>query len=408
MVNPDACSELRRRRRPLAICCVMSCTGAIPLVTQPFSLYRQSWRVEFGWTNGQISLAISILVMLLAFGVLFAGFLADRYPIRNVLRCYAALYTLAILSVALCRGSLLHFYTSFAALGLSAAGVSQFIYSKLLAQWFVVRLGTALACLTSCIALSAIATPLITHKVLTAFGWRTCWLLWCGVACSILFPFGSLLPDDREKPDRRELRQARRDYLCSLEFWSLASLFVFLGLGVSACHSHLGPLIAEVGVTPAAIAACISLFGAGNLIGRFAAGWLLDRWPALHVIYLTIASSALALALFLLSRPAFAGLACLLLGFSGGAELDLLPYLVRRSFGVARMAEIAGSVFMPHLIVSSGVVAATGYSRDAYGSFTPMLLVCLVSSIPATAAAILWDGQNRRSKQAVQGVTPGD
>jgi MFS family permease len=390
MVKSGQASELRSYFTIRALCSVLASTAVIPLISRPFSLYRQSWRAEFGWNEGNISLALSILGITFALSAPLVGALADRYQIRDVVRCCGAVYSLGFISVAFNRGNLPLFYTSFFVLGLSAAGVSQLIYSKLLAQWFTNRLGTALGSLTASIALAAILTPLITQIVLDRLGWRACWIVWGTLAFFMLVFVASVLPGSGSRglnPPVRSRSRASCDRRCSGQLPGWQHL---LGLGADVFVGHLSSLIRHSGSSPAMAAMCLSLYGAGSLIGRLIAGMLLDRVRPLYVIYLCIATSASACAFLQLHQPVLLALGCSLLGYSSGSELDIIPYLVRRSFGVQHMAGIAGSVMAPGVLFASAAIGVTGHSFDVFGSYKPVLIVMMVSSVPAACLAWLW------------------
>jgi hypothetical protein len=121
---------------------------------------------------------------------------------------------------------------------------------------------------------------------------------------------------------------------------------------------------------------------------------LLDRVRPLYVIYLCIATSASACALLQLRQAGFLALGCALLGYSSGSELDIIPYLVRRSFGVEHMAGISGSVMAPGILLASAVIGVTGHSFDVFGSYKPTLIVMMLSSVPALALAWMWSRQS--------------
>jgi OFA family oxalate/formate antiporter-like MFS transporter len=67
--------------------------------------------------------------------------------------------------------------------------------------------------------------------------------------------------------------------------------------------------------------------------------------------------------------------AALLLGFSSGAETDLVAYLAGRYFGMANYGRIYGSLYMVFGIASALSPLAYGWVRDSTGSYDPILFV---------------------------------
>jgi cyanate permease len=71
-----------------------------------------------------------------------------------------------------------------------------------------------------------------------------------------------------------------------------------------------------------------------------------------------------------------ARLAILLLGFAGGVEVDLLPYLTARYIGVRSYGAIYGTLFGLFALGAGIGPTLIGWSFDRFNSYSQILTVC--------------------------------
>ena len=118
--------------------------------------------------------------------------------------------------------------------------------------------------------------------------------------------------------------------------------------------------------------------GCGNSIVRSSdTGALVDRFWAPLVTLPILCLPALSCMLLAGDSLSFtmAVVAALLLGFSSGAETDLVAFLAGRYFGMANYGRIYGSLYMVFGIASALSPLAYGRVRDATGSYDLILYV---------------------------------
>jgi predicted MFS family arabinose efflux permease len=115
--------------------------------------------------------------------------------------------------------------------------------------------------------------------------------------------------------------------------------------------------------------------GLSTILGRLVAGYLLDRVFAPYlaaVIFLVPLLGMLAIWTGAAS-PVFAILVATSLGFSLGAEVDVIGYLVGRYFGLRRYGQIYGYMFAVFTIGTGGGPFLMGLSFDATHSYAAAL-----------------------------------
>ena len=124
----------------------------------------------------------------------------------------------------------------------------------------------------------------------------------------------------------------------------LASLF--FTFTVVALNFQFMPLLSDWGIAPTRAAALASLIGLSSIIGRLTIGWLIDHFRASHVggaVFLLPIISVL-----LLLQGDGSGwtpfMVAILLGFTLGAEVDVLVYLTTRYFGLKNFGALYGGL----------------------------------------------------------------
>jgi predicted MFS family arabinose efflux permease len=133
----------------------------------------------------------------------------------------------------------------------------------------------------------------------------------------------------------------------------------------------LSPMIQEEGVSPLFAAWAVSAFAVGQLLGRVASGWWLDRGnPRLVAFFFTFFPASGFVILFLLyGSPWLALVAAAIIGVQQGSETDMIAYIVSRRFGMANYATIYGWIIAFGWIGNAAGVVGFGWLHDATGGY---------------------------------------
>jgi len=118
------------------------------------------------------------------------------------------------------------------------------------------------------------------------------------------------------------------------------------------------------------------------MIGRVGTGYLLDRLFATRLAACFFVGVAAGVGLFLLGGPPWlAFLGAFLTGLGLGAEIDIIPYLVGRYFGLRWFAQIYSVVL--GIFILSGAVGPLlmGWSFDLTHSYRASLFAFLVATL---------------------------
>jgi cyanate permease len=168
----------------------------------------------------------------------------------------------------------------------------------------------------------------------------------------------------------------------------MVSAFFFVSVSFHGCIIHLVPMLTDRGLSAQEAALGASLLGGGILLGRVATGYLLDRFFASSVAVCFFGATTLGVILLWSGAAGnLAFQAAVLVGLGQGAELDLIPYLVSRYFGLRAFGEIYGYAFA--VFTLGGVVGPLlmGMGFDATGSYQLVLGVFAIATL--TAAGLM-------------------
>jgi MFS family permease len=179
----------------------------------------------------------------------------------------------------------------------------------------------------------------------------------------------------------------------------MGSAFFLISVGFHGSIIHLVPLLTDLGFSAQSAALVASLAGVSSLIGKVGIGYLLDRCFAPYVAACFFCGFALGL--FLLWSGMAGGvvlMAVVLVGLGLGAELDVMPYVVSRYFGLRAFGEIYSYTFA--LFTLGGVVGPPlmGAGFDATGSYRLVLGTFVMAAL--TAAGLMTRLGPYRSREA--------
>jgi MFS family permease len=198
-------------------------------------------------------------------------------------------------------------------------------------------------------------------------------------------------------------------------------------MALNGVIAHLLALLTDRGMASSTATTLLIGVGLATILGRLISGFLLDRVFAPHLAAAIFLIPLIGMTTLLLGGASLtAGLAAAIcFGFSLGAEVDIVGYLVSRYFGLHRYGEIYGYIFAIFTIGSGVGPYLMGLSFDkthsysaALGTFCVMLIVASATisrlgpyRFPAKATG-KWScgkGENvlPRNGQPVQSRSPG-
>lgn len=378
--------------------------GASPIPYNIIGFTAEPLQAEFGWSQTQILLPITLFGVIASFLAPVFGWMADRYGVRPVALWSLFAFAIAFAAISLTptensAQTLYIYYGFWVAVGLVGIGSTPVTWSRAINLWFFQHRGLALGILLMGTSIAAMVVPRVAVELIQAYGWRS---MFAGVA---IFPVIALIvafflfreprPDERPKAIESAtgkltgvtLPTALKNY----RFWIIWLSIALIAAAFGGAFINMPTMLRLRGVEAETAATVMGILGIGIFAGRLITGALLDRFWQGFVAFPLLCLPAISAWLLLGDDMTFAlaALAGFLLGFAAGAESDLIAYLTGRYFGMANYGKIYGMLYMPFGLFSaaSPVIYAQVYDRT--GTYDPMLEISIFMFIAGGALLLL-------------------
>ncbi|WP_344654209.1 MFS transporter [Cryptosporangium japonicum] len=384
---------------------------------------------EFGWSTADISLAVTVNLVLFGLTAPFAAALIQRLGLRWVTT--AALLLVAAGAAAtvgmtarwqlvLCWGVLV---------GLGTGSMALVFAASVADRWFVARRGLVVGILTAGSATGQLIFLPPVAALADSQGWRVASLAVAACALAVVPLVILFLRDqpedvgltrygtDEPSPARPAGGAARSAFsglalgVRSGTFWLLVGGFAICGASSNGLvGTHLVPAAHDHGLPTTAAAGLLAVIGIFDIVGTIASGWLTDRYdPRLLLLayYGLRGASLLLLPALLPSLGHGVGPSMLVFivfyGLDWVATVPPTVALCRQAFG-DRAPVVFGWVFASHQLGAALMATGAGWIRDTFGTYTPAWYaagaLCLL-------AATLSVGVGRGSRAAtLKGTVP--
>ncbi|MDG1474115.1 MAG: MFS transporter [Porticoccaceae bacterium] len=370
--------EFSRHWLLVLVCAVGIGVGvsSLPFYTQ--GLFIEAWIADFGWTRAQASFGILGSTLALAAVLPFIGLIVDRYGLVK-----PVLISLLGLSIAyIMLGLFVQSITTFVILAMIQAVLgsasSPLAYTRAINSVFSKQRGLALGIALSGAGVAATFGPVLISNAIAAFGWRGAYFamaLFTAVVGVVIVVVLSRL-SGAKTPVNIDADAASKDFKmakASRTYWTIMAAIFCLSLGLGGLMIHFIPILLEMNFTTSGAAKIAGVIGIAVVLGRLLVGFAVDRIFAPRVaiaILFACVCGVLALATF---GSVVAVPAAFVIGFSVGAEVDLIGYLVARYFGLNAYGQIYGRQYATFLIATGLSPVILGAIRDATGSYTASL-----------------------------------
>ncbi|WTN86612.1 MFS transporter [Streptomyces sp. NBC_00623] len=379
---------------------------------------------EFGWSRGEIGLAVSIDMALYGLTAPFAAALMDRFGIRRVV--VVALSTVAagaLASVWMTASWQLMIYWGLL-VGLGTGSMALAFSATVTNRWFVARRGLVTGILTAAGASGQLVFLPLCAWIVEEHGWRPASVT-VALAALVVVPFVWLLMRDHpadvglapyggsyvEKPAPARGAAARTvrvlfDAARTGPFWLLAGTFAICGASTNGLiRTHFVPSAHDHGMPITAAASLLAVIGVFDIIGTIFSGWLTDRFDARRLLAVYYALRGISL-LFLpmLMAPTVHPPMVFFIVFYGLDWVATVPptlALCREQYG-DDSAIVFGWVLASHQVGAALVAFLGGVARDVFGSYD----MVWYASGALCATAALMALVIRRQAQTPEPVAP--
>lgn len=370
-----------------------------------YSVLLAPLKAEFAWPMSGMTFIFALSISAFTVGGLASGRLMARGRVRGGLLLGASLLLVGFLGVPHAAGaeSLAFAALMYGVLASFGIGLVYNIVIPVVSAWFPDKPGFAQGvCLMGFGMGGFLLGPLATG-LYAMFPWRV--VIGClGVVFAALIVASSFviraprldeigLPEPVAGPARDAgAGEGECHGLLSSPVFYLEFLFLFFmgsnGMGITGIGREL-PL--TLGVDDMAAAFIIGFVNIGSGIGRFGGGVLLDRIGCersmLGIAVMGVASPAIVAASLAMGSVALQLAGCLLFGVSWGAAIVTMPFITRREWGQADLAQNMAVVNTYSIFGALAGSFGAGLLIEATGSFYPVLGVMVVFALGALLVA---------------------
>jgi len=372
--------------------------GLASVITATFSIFLGPLRAEFGWTQPEIFMGVLLVTGAVTIAAPFIGALVDRFGAKRMILVGFLLEGAVIASFATQTESLPAFYLRYIALAILGLGTTHVAFARVISVWFDRRRGLALGLALAGLGLGGIVWPLLSQWAITAYGWRTAYVIVAlAVATVGILSIGlvvrespqsmGLQPDGDERPVAKhpgaipqavvaETGFTLSETMRQNHFWLMLAAFLLIGMVVQSLILHLVPMLVMRNVEPMRAAQAQSLVAAALIVGRLAAGILMDRFFAPRVAVAFLVGPVVGI--FLLASGASgtaAFIAGMLTGLAAGAEVDVTAYLASRYFGLKYFSRIYAWYYSAYSAGAGVGPLITAQAVEHYGDYTEILYI---------------------------------
>ena len=344
---------------------------------------------EFGWSRGELGLAVGLYMAVSAFATFMAGRMADRFSPRALLIGGTVIGGVGIAAMSLVTEPwhALVLYGVVFAIGNGAA--SLVIVGVIVTRVYPGRAGLANAIAISGMSVGQLVMIALLAAVMVQIGWRAVFV-WIGIAHLALLPLLIGIPGQDGAGSARRGELPLRDAARSRQFWLLIAIYAICGLDDFFVTTHVAAFAQDRGLSPLIAGNLLALMGLTGLAGVIASGLASDRlgpvWPTAAAFiarivvfgWIAIDQSPLSIAVF-----------ALVFGATFLVTAPLTVVFVRESFGTRNLGALAGFITMTHQIFGGLGAYAGAAIFDATGGYDAAFVVMLASAVVALAFTLM-------------------
>ena len=369
-----------------------------------YGVFFKEFQAAFGWSRAMISGASSLAFLVMGAVGILAGTLNDRIGPRIIITVSGASLGIGYMLMAYLElpWQLYLLYGGFVGIGFSTHDV---ITLSTVARWFTIRRGMMSGLVKVGTGAGQLLVPLIATGLISAFGWRSAYLIIGAVAMAALVTVAQVMKRDPQGigllPDggRHRARKSALSEIPSLslpaaartiQFWTIciAEFTIFFCLLTTIVH--IVPHATDQGLAPNVAAGVLSTIGGVSMLGRIVMGTANDRiggkWSLIicfiilisSLIWLQVATGAWMLFIF-----------AIIYGFAHGGLFTVMSPTVAELFGTGSHGLLFGVILFSGTIGGSLGPLLTGYIFDLTGSYQAAFTVLTALAVMGLVLIIL-------------------
>ena len=351
------------------------------------------WHVHFGWSISNISISLSIALVVSGVGGILSGRVIDLGFARSLMTISSVIGGLLLVAIPLVT-EIWQFHLIWSLLGLAMSGcLYQPCFSFLIKKYGTdARRGIILITLVAGLA-GTFCFP-ASNFIITNYDWETSMYffgLLTMLGATPLFWISVNNNRDQSQIIENVTNQSTvnvlRPVLSSPAFWGITLAFGLLALNHIMITSHILPLIQSRGISPSEAVIAASFIGVAQVIGRLGLSILGGRVSvnSISVICFVVVSISSLCFLAITQSQIFLGISIILQGIAWGILGVVKPLIIADILGRNNIGIISASSDMFYRFgyalapASAGFISsASGYTGVLYVTFSCALLGAII------------------------------
>ncbi|HEV7692935.1 MAG TPA: MFS transporter [Hyphomonadaceae bacterium] len=355
------------------------------------AVYLQPIALNTGWSRAEISVAMTLVFIVMGVSGFAWGMASDRFGARPVVMTGAVLLSLGLM-LASQASSALMFQLAYGVLVGAAGGA---FFAPIMATttlWFEKNLGLAVSLVSAGMGMAPLTLSPLTAVLIDSHGWRTAMFIVSILVLAVIIPAAFFIrrpvkpaaapraANAGPAPEQGSLLSA----LKSPHFIAIAIAYFF------CCGAHSGPIFHTIsyaemcGISSLAAVSIYSVEGLSGLGGRLLLGLAADRFGAKRILIVGLAVQAVVIAGYTQVNQLgqFYAMA-VVLGAAYGGVMPLYAMLARGYFKPEIMGGVLGAAVMASSLGMSFGPVAGGWLFDTFGNYAWMYLGSAAAGLAA-------------------------
>ncbi len=356
-----------------------------------YGVFFKPIAADFHWSRATTSLVASIGAAEVGLLGIVAGFLSDRFGPQIVVAFCAFLLGLSHLLTSQIHAlwQFLLFYGFIRGLGMSGA------YSPILStipRWFDKKRGLTLGIVVAGIGLGTMIFLPVTAYLVSAYQWRTAFIIVAIIIWAIVLPSALLLrrhpremglspygktaiPSSATEKlssaaPKEEHAMTTRQAMRTPSLWILFSIFALYAFGLGMIMVHMINYATDIKISSTTAALFVSVIGGTSVLGRIVMGGISDKMGIRNTMIISLVLMIVPMFFFAVTKSVV-GLFVLsaFFGFGYGGMVPQFPSAAGQIFGTKSLGTIFGLITLGSTIGNGTGPLIAGYLYDTTHSY---------------------------------------
>jgi MFS family permease len=349
-----------------------------------------------GWPTSLIAGATTGFYLVTAAMVVFISDALTRLGPKRVMLIGGSCFAIAVALLAVIT-ELWQLYVAYLVMSVGAATMHVGSISNVVGMWFERQRGLAISlALNGASSGGILITPALVLAI-AHFGFANTMLASAALFVVVLLPIVAIWIDrpashnvvaKQETLANSAPAMTRRDALRNIAFWSVAAPTAM------ALTAQVGFLVHQIAFMEpllgrAHVGLSVATLTVAAITGRFVLGAYAARVDIRRVAFWSLLSQAVALvAMTLTANPAALFISCAVFGLSAGNLLTFPALIIQREFEAKAFGMLVGLSWAITQFTYAFGPGALGIIRDATGSYTAPLVLCIALDVVAAVLIV--------------------